>query len=139
MPTESLTIDATRSDVCSVQHQVQVVAYGQEWNISAAWTRLRPNGGRYVCPDCKKAFINRCDLECHVQTHTCDRLFHCHLCPKVFNLKGITMAHLQCHTGDKPYKRLLCNMVSSWRSSLVNHRKLHGLSMIVCAVAVEPS
>ncbi|KAG0299642.1 small nuclear RNA activating complex, polypeptide 3 [Dissophora globulifera] len=63
----------------------------------------------------------------HIQTHTGDKPYQCHLCKKRFSESNIMAQHMRTHTGEKPFKcpHPGCGREFSISGALTIHRRVH--------------
>lgn len=69
-------------------------------------------------------FICSLFFQCHINSHTGVRPFHCSTCQKSFRYSSTLKNHIRLHS-EKPYKCHLCNEVFLRHDTLVRHEFRH--------------
>lgn len=64
-------------------------------------------------------------LDCHVKTHTGQKLFSCHVCSNAFSTKGSLKVHMRLHTGAKPFKCPHCELRFRTSGRRKTHMQFH--------------
>ena len=80
----------------------------------------------HCCPQCTKSFINRCDLQSHMNTHTGEKPYSCPQCTKAFSVLKNLVHHLKTHTEEKGhYGCDQCDKLFAHPDDLKRHSKIH--------------
>ncbi|KAF9429255.1 zinc-finger protein [Entomortierella beljakovae] len=87
---------------------------------------------QYICEweGCERngrGFAQRQKAMRHIQTHTGDKPYQCHICKKRFSEANIMAQHMRTHTGEKPFKcpEPGCGREFSISGALTIHRRVH--------------
>ncbi|CAN6615360.1 hypothetical protein TRVA0_006S01288 [Trichomonascus vanleenenianus] len=92
----------------------------------------------YVCrwKDCDREhrpFQQRQKIVRHLQVHTRDKPFQCHICGKSFGEKAVLKQHQRTHSGEKPFQCQICGKAFSVSTALSVHVRVHtGEKPLVC-------
>ncbi|XP_053949900.1 transcriptional regulator ovo isoform X2 [Anastrepha ludens] len=87
-----------------------------------------PDGTKFVCRVCLKAFSLQRLLNRHMKCHSEIKRYLCTFCGKGFNDTFDLKRHTRTHTGVRPYKCNLCEKSFTQRCSLESHcLKVHSV------------
>ncbi|XP_042880692.1 zinc finger and BTB domain-containing protein 49-like isoform X9 [Penaeus japonicus] len=107
----------------------QMAAWPRGWGVSDCMPQVcrgeeqSASDKHYSCPECKKPFAQKGDLERHYRIHTGEKPFACPICPYRATVKTSLQKHLRIHSGEKPYSCPFCPLRSSDKSNLMRHIK----------------
>lgn len=76
----------------------------------------------YNCNHCDKTFLQKCNLNFHLHTHTGVQPYSCDECGRKFTRPGSLNAHMRTH---KPYQCDICDKIFSTSGQLQCHAQLH--------------
>lgn len=79
----------------------------------------------HMCQVCEKTFLQKSQLESHMETHQQVKKYKCEICPKTFSHKRVLAAHILQHStrNGKPFKCEECFKAYKWPEDLNTHRK----------------
>ena len=80
----------------------------------------------HVCPQCGKAFNQKCDFERHVLIHNPEKHYHCEECNKSFVCRSYLVRHSRVHR-NKAYihQCTICEKVFKQQTNLQQHIATH--------------
>ncbi|XP_077345953.1 uncharacterized protein LOC143989610 [Lithobates pipiens] len=84
-----------------------------------------PTDERFPCPECRKCFSSKFDLNVHKRSHMVEKPYSCPECGKCFLRKSNLYSHQRSHTGEKPYSCPECGKCFSQKPNLYSHQRSH--------------
>lgn len=78
---------------------------------------------RFICPHCKRPFLQRCDMKRHMAIHTNEYPFHCSTCSKGYIRKSDLVVHERFHSKERAFKCDLCNRSFYQTGDLRRHKR----------------
>ena len=110
----------------------------QQKNLENHIRHVHENTKDQRCSICRKSFVNKYTLKCHMQTHKPlherQYKFQCKLCNARFNNKSMFNDHTNIHTNKRPHVCEDCGKSFRQASVLHKHREIHRNMHHVCDV-----
>lgn len=101
------------------------LSFDQSWSLTlpSNTTKLSLPSGKWIKRN-SLFYLLSIFFQCHINSHTGVRPFHCSTCQKSFRYSSTLKNHIRLHS-EKPYKCQLCNEVFLRHDTLVRHEFRH--------------